>query len=355
MENRFENQLDELLNEVREDYYNTNNNNNIYFIFLLTALVSNIIGTVANIILFKLSITSIVCIVFSVLIIISTIIFKLKNKAYIFVRLSLYSIMFLEIPFLYISYREATIPYLILGIYSMLLLFKNKKMFICLTLLVIIYLSTISISYFYPDIYNEIDKASIYASLFTSLVISVVAILVTLYLLLSYNDKGIKELNELTKKIERVNHYDSLVPCYNRKYAVDYLESISKSNSSIAISLVLLDIENLHEINEQYGYQIGDDILVNFSQFAFNALKGRGFVSRFGGTKFLLILNVTIETEINRLLNEMIEDIKNYYQKLKNEDLKIDYAVTICKNRFSVDDEVVILTSSLNAKQKKKK
>ena len=358
MNNKTENQLDDLVDEIKYDYDNNLTSDKIFFIFAMTSLFANIVGAISNAIIFGFSYTTIFCIVFSSLILISLLSLKIFKKPMYYNIVVVCLIIFVEFPVLYLSYREASVPYFVLGIYASIVLFSKRTRYFVGLGLFITYFLTVSLGFFYSDIYDEFidsdpNRINLYASLFVSTIVTITTILISLNVIKNNSEKFYNEYKEMTRKIERVNHYDPLVPCYNRKYATDYLSNLSTSLAFGGVTLILCDLIDMNNVNEKYGFQTGDDLLVNFASISFKVLKGRGFIARFGGVKFLIVLNnVTIESEINKIVNEIISEFNAYYSKNRNDKFRIGYGISILKNNFNPDDEIKILTLSCHANSK---
>jgi diguanylate cyclase (GGDEF)-like protein len=60
------------------------------------------------------------------------------------------------------------------------------------------------------------------------------------------------------------------------------------------LCVALYDIDKFKEINDTYGHDIGDDVLLNLSSFVKNFLRESDTIGRYGGEEFLIIYNNTI-------------------------------------------------------------
>lgn len=58
------------------------------------------------------------------------------------------------------------------------------------------------------------------------------------------------------------------------------------------IALLQFDLDNFKQVNDRYGHQAGDTVLVAFSQLAALSFRGRGSFGRMGGEEFASILRV---------------------------------------------------------------
>jgi len=98
---------------------------------------------------------------------------------------------------------------------------------------------------------------------------------------------------ELTEMASR----DPLTKLYNRRFAkklilATYKKSIETDQS---LCLVMADIDHFKQINDTYGHDKGDAILVNIAQAIGEFLNETDIAVRWGGEEFLLLLDNTDE------------------------------------------------------------
>ena len=79
---------------------------------------------------------------------------------------------------------------------------------------------------------------------------------------------------------------------YNRR-ALDKelskaLYNLSRYNQ--AFSIVLFDLDHFKTINDTYGHDIGDKVLVETSQAIATCLRETDFICRYGGEEFIVLL-----------------------------------------------------------------
>ncbi|MBN0988716.1 GGDEF domain-containing protein [Amphritea pacifica] len=85
---------------------------------------------------------------------------------------------------------------------------------------------------------------------------------------------------------------DSLTGIANRRAYEQRLEAeINHSNrSDRPFSLLVWDIDNFKQINDRFGHQIGDQILIACAQELHNQVRSCDFTARFGGEEFVSII-----------------------------------------------------------------
>jgi len=105
----------------------------------------------------------------------------------------------------------------------------------------------------------------------------------------------ITPLKDQQKALEHLAHYDQLTALPNRRLFADrYQQAVahcSRHNNKMAICF--LDLDNFKQINDNYGHDFGDELLINVANRLTNALRGEDTACRFGGDEFaILMLNI---------------------------------------------------------------
>lgn len=80
---------------------------------------------------------------------------------------------------------------------------------------------------------------------------------------------------------------DPLTSTFNRNYLEELLHVINLKNYSIAV----LDLDKFKSINDIYGHQAGDFILVQASKIFKSSIKASDILVRYGGEEFLLLIH----------------------------------------------------------------
>jgi len=103
----------------------------------------------------------------------------------------------------------------------------------------------------------------------------------------------IHDRRESEQIIEKMAHFDALTNVPNRsffnKFIKDTIESSCAHKTHFA--LLIIDLNDFKIINDRYGHQVGDALLVNVSSILKSHIKGYDLVARLGGDEFALILN----------------------------------------------------------------
>lgn len=120
---------------------------------------------------------------------------------------------------------------------------------------------------------------------------------------------GERSLRQDRDSARKDSQTDELTGISNRRYCMGLLqEAIAKASCGDAAEtcVALLDIDRFKQINDQFGHQFGDAVLIDFSKSVQRNLRPADSFGRVGGEEFMLILSqlgpAAAELVIERLL-----------------------------------------------------
>ncbi|HSO46586.1 MAG TPA: diguanylate cyclase, partial [Rhizobiaceae bacterium] len=99
------------------------------------------------------------------------------------------------------------------------------------------------------------------------------------------------ELNKARNLFEHQALHDELTGVLNRRAIVEVLnkEVRRTDRSEKGLSIGLLDIDHFKAINDTFGHQAGDEVLVGFTRRLQQNLREYDHVGRYGGEEFLIV------------------------------------------------------------------
>ncbi|WP_244427071.1 sensor domain-containing diguanylate cyclase [Methyloferula stellata] len=100
------------------------------------------------------------------------------------------------------------------------------------------------------------------------------------------------ELQKLARDLKFQATTDPLTGLSNRLQFDQGLanEMLRSERYETPLSLVLYDIDHFKDINDTYGHQTGDKVLVDLSQFVAARIRSTDLLARWGGEEFVLVL-----------------------------------------------------------------
>ncbi len=112
-------------------------------------------------------------------------------------------------------------------------------------------------------------------------------------------------------KIRYLAEHDSLTGLSNRSCFQSKLESILKQPSSdeSRLAIMLLDLDDFKSINDTYGHETGDHVLIVVAQRLLSVTRECDNVARLGGDEFAIIVPFDDAGAIDRLSRRIIDEI----------------------------------------------
>ena len=103
---------------------------------------------------------------------------------------------------------------------------------------------------------------------------------------------------EYEQKLIFLAEHDILTGIYNR---TGY-DRICRENDMSKIAYKLVDIDNFKGINDQYGHEIGDKILIKVSKALLFYAREQDYICRIGGDEFVILLTNTEENDAQEII-----------------------------------------------------
>lgn len=93
------------------------------------------------------------------------------------------------------------------------------------------------------------------------------------------------------QKMKAMAAVDSLTGLINKKQFLERIEAVINCASPGApLSLAMLDIDFFKNVNDRYGHQAGDNVLVEVSRILRQSLRETDIICRYGGEEFAVIM-----------------------------------------------------------------
>lgn len=157
------------------------------------------------------------------------------------------------------------------------------------------------------NLFNHYENLDIMLSLGIPCLIGIEAVLFVL-------DKVYKEHYLIKKQLEESVYIDQLTKTYNRNILSQILEKNTNNLIFENAYLMILDIDFFKKINDTYGHEKGDTILVSTANNISKCISKDDYLIRWGGEEFVVILsnsNKEDVIEIAKSINKTIEEHEN--------------------------------------------
>ncbi|USB33051.1 GGDEF domain-containing protein [Paenibacillus sp. YPG26] len=178
-------------------------------------------------------------------------------------------------------------------------------------------------SLFYPGIYQNLQFISLYFIMILGN---------TGFILLS------KERAD--DSLIRLASYDDLTEVLNRRTFIQQAEAEIKqlAGKSEPVSFILFDIDEYKTINDTYGHDVGDQVLKYMSKLVQDNLGTRGFLGRYGGDEFAILLPGHQGIEAEKIAEQLRTSISR--SRLTGFSLKFTVSMGLVTVRATADTRV---------------
>ena len=164
----------------------------------------------------------------------------------------------------------------------------------------------------------------------------------------------ITELVMLRDKFKERSIKDCLTGIYNRSFFSEVIETEYKRmiQGEGSCSLILFDIDNFKQINDQFGHDSGDKLLIAFTKKIKDVIREKDVFCRIGGDEFAIIV-CDISLKKAKMIAEKIR--MTIAEATFDNDLKITLSFGITEFNFKDSPETIYTcadTALYSAKRK---
>lgn len=101
-----------------------------------------------------------------------------------------------------------------------------------------------------------------------------------------------QRMDSYHQELKDLSIFDFLTQAHNRRYAFDHGKRIlaQAQRDKKQIAVLLLDIDFFKKINDEFGHQMGDQVLKQLSKVVRARIRSTDIFARYGGEEFMLIL-----------------------------------------------------------------
>ena len=151
------------------------------------------------------------------------------------------------------------------------------------------------------------------------------------------------------QKIKYIGYHDQLTTTYNRSYIEKELQKYKKT-SSLTLAVVMIDINGLTLVNESFGYEKGDQLLVEVADKIKTFLGEKDILGRWSGDEFIILKPQSSKEEIL----ELRETVDAYCESTAEDEIPVSLGFgSAFKKDLNTDIYQVINQADRNMNQDK--
>ena len=139
----------------------------------------------------------------------------------------------------------------------------------------------------------------------------------------------VDELYSMTNSLEEKVYKDNLTGINNRENFENFfvIEMLNAKQNNQTLSLLIFDIDNFKLINDTYGHQAGDIILVEITALISSKIKNGDIFARWGGEEFVILTPMTSLDGAYTLAENLRNLVANHCFSYVEKNLTISFGV----------------------------
>ncbi|TYK67447.1 EAL domain-containing protein [Colwellia echini] len=159
------------------------------------------------------------------------------------------------------------------------------------------------------ELWNRRKNGELYIEMKTISAVSNEDNIITHYVALGNDITSVKEHQN---QLEHIAHFDALTNLPNRSLLADRLSQamLQCQRNSKSLAVVFLDLDGFKTVNDAYGHDMGDDLLIALATKMKAALRQGDSLSRIGGDEFVAVLadlpNATVAEDCHPVLQRLL-------------------------------------------------
>lgn len=193
--------------------------------------------------------------------------------------------------------------------------------------------------------------------------IDITAFFVTIFFLASMAmGMVLKIAGRLQEHWKRQAVTDSLTGIFNRRgfrlMAHPMVRSAKRNNNAVVVSVI--DLDHFKLINDDFGHDTGDKVLLLFSNTMVDSIRSRDLVGRLGGEEFVILFPDVDVADVQKIIERISNDFKGKWKHITGLTRAVTISAGICVSKpDAIDlDEIIkradmaLLTAKRNGRDR---
>ncbi|MBF4691692.1 diguanylate cyclase [Fusibacter ferrireducens] len=147
-----------------------------------------------------------------------------------------------------------------------------------------------------------------------------------------------RDLREALAEMDLMSKTDYLTKLPNRRLMIQKIEALVQEKQDFFVAIA--DIDKFKIVNDTYGHDKGDIILQDLSRRLTKALEGIGFVGRWGGEEFMIVLYGSDSIKALRSANTIRESIASKYNIIIHSPITITIGICAYNDKITLDTAI---------------
>ena len=145
---------------------------------------------------------------------------------------------------------------------------------------------------------------------------------------------------KMQESIRRQVEYDEMTQLYNRRYGDKNLLKMKAQMqiSGIKYCVAIGDIDFFKKVNDNYGHEAGDEVLIHVARVLKEQLLANGFVCRWGGEEFLIVIESHTIEQAEHMLQSILDTLRNQTITYQEQQIRVTMSMGLVS--VKAEDEI---------------
>ena len=141
-----------------------------------------------------------------------------------------------------------------------------------------------------------------------------------------------RKLVNQSDRLKTLANTDPLTKCHNRRSLISSADRIFRQEGS-AGGLLMVDVDHFKDVNDTYGHDIGDQMLVHISNIVRANIRTDDILARVGGEEFVVYLPGCDRIQSIRIANRICYSVAQQPLKAQQEKIPVTVSVGLVQMR----------------------
>lgn len=148
------------------------------------------------------------------------------------------------------------------------------------------------------------------------------------------NEQLKTQLVNMVRSLDLASRVDGMTGLANRRDIMEKIdrEATRSQRHQHPFTILLVNVDRFKQVNDTYGYNSGDDVLVEISRVLRGCVRNEDICARWGGEEFLLLLPETNAEASLSVANKVLESISMTEFKANKPGIRITVSIGICEH-----------------------
>lgn len=140
--------------------------------------------------------------------------------------------------------------------------------------------------------------------------------------------KNEEELYTYQEQLQYQVNHDFLTKLHTRKFFMEYSNNILNiaQREKRDLSIAMIDIDNFKLINDTYGHEVGDKVLIYLAKKMKAVMRESDFCARIGGEEFAILMPNTQDNGAMKVITNLVKKVESSIISLEN--LKLSFTIS---------------------------